>query len=137
MTAAASIARATVVPWIVQCSFEVGGPCADGTQEFGSYLEVIEAPLTAAPIVEDIVAPMGATRVIRAEVYPAMQFDSMPLDLRGQYARHYRLFMYWERARVRGKTVKQLEPWVDYGPDTIEGAVARWKVGNCVMWTGD
>lgn len=137
MSAAASIARATVVPWIVEIRFEVGGPCRDGTREPGNYLEIIEAPLTAAPVPEDIVAPMGATRILRAEVYPAIQFDGMTLELREQYKRHYRMFMYWERARVRGKTVKQLEPWVDYGPDTIEGAVARWKVGNCVMWTGD
>lgn len=130
MSSASTIERATVVPWIVDVEFERAARL-----DPGRLVQIVEAPMQAAPSPEDIVEPLGALRVIRADIFPATMFDEMSRPARLTYRHHYRFFQLWQRAKARGKSASDMVAWADYDPIFLASQLDAWLY-PAAIWTG-
>lgn len=125
---AATLARCTVYPWIVELVSVVPGHAAT------RHIHVHYAPLHRPPVPEDLL-PEGA-EFVRADVFPATRFDDMAIHNRDRYRAHYRAALTARRARAYGITVEQLQRSEHHDPVLVDGQVERWLRPNN-RFTGD
>jgi hypothetical protein len=114
----AILQRATLVPYVVRAYAEL-----DGASQL--YMEIMERPVSDAPVAEDIV-PAGAT-MRWGSVFSVARFDAMDDEQqRERHSGNFAAYLKWRKAKVLGKRVDDLRPWTDYDPASIDERTRRW-----------
>lgn len=114
-------------PWVVTIDFRFDRLAADKTNFEVAHERLIAvqaSPLAEMPDIEELM-PVGAT-FLRADVFPAMKFDRMPVDVRDRYASQYRAYLMWRRAVAAEKGVDDLVDGVDFSSRQLDETVSRW-----------
>lgn len=138
-----ALEKATLHPFIVELRYRPRVSYHDGSSQIeydGAYeliRQVVQAPLSEPPRGEDYVPENAVPGSLRADVFPCVRFDDMPMQVRANYTAAYGQFLLWRKAWSMQKPVAALVPWTDYSPITIDESVQRWARGGVHYFAGD
>ena len=113
--------------WVVDVDYEV-----DARLDPQRLLTFVSA--LRPPSAEDLVEPLGATRILRAHIYPAANFERMDQATRFEHRCHYYHYLRWLAATKVGLTPETVVPWAHFDPQHLDQKVQEW-LHPAAIWT--